>query len=143
VHAVAFLPLLILKRNRRFAGAVVAEDRMWPSMNEMSGMVATFAVVMLGWTFFRADNLSQAWQWLDVMLFRFDFRLSPLMRQGMPHAFAWAVVMLICEWFNRRKQYGFAIYPPNAILRYAVYFVLLFVIVFNISPRQTFIYFQF
>lgn len=143
VHAVAFLPLLILKRNRRFAGAVVAEERMWPSMNEMFCMVATFAVVMLGWTFFRADNLTQAWQWLDVMLLHFDFRLSPLMHQGMPHALIWTLVVLICEWFNRREQYGFAIYPKNVILRYAAYFVILFVIVFNMSPRQTFIYFQF
>ena len=106
-------------------------------------MAATFLTVMLGWAFFRADTISQAWQWLAKLLFGFDFRIAPLLRKGAPHALLWILVMLVCEWFNREKPYGFARFPENAILRYIIYFAILSITVLNISPRQSFIYFQF
>ena len=143
VHAVAFVPLLLTKRNRRFAGEVVAENRALPSIREVFGMLATFAVVMLGWAFFRADTVTQAVGWLCEIFTGFDFGLAPLLHHGAPHAVLWAAFMLVCEWFNRRQQYGFARYPNNFALRYLTYMTLLVLIVLNLSPRQTFIYFQF
>ena len=143
VHAAAFLPLLLMKNNRKFVGSIVAEDRLLPSFRELVGMATTFVVVMIGWIFFRADTIAQAWQWLHGIFCTFDFSLAPLLRKGAPHAIFWILVMVTCEWFNRGKQYGFATYPKNTILRYAFYFAALIIIVLNLSPRQTFIYFQF
>lgn len=143
VHAVAFLPLLLAKRNRKFVGTVVAENHALPRLKEAISMSLTFAVVMLGWAFFRADTVSQAIGWLSEILTGFDFGLAPLLHKGAPHAIFWAAFMLVCEWFNRRQQYGFARYPSNFALRYLTYMALLVLIVLNISPRQTFIYFQF
>ena len=143
VHATAFLPRLLAKRSRRFVGGVVAEGRILPSPAEFFGMLATFLVVMLGWAFFRADTVAQAWQWICEIVAGCDFSLSPLLRKGAPHAVTWAFVMLVCEWFNRGREYGFAVYPKHRWKRYAVYFLVLFLTAVNLSPRQTFIYFQF
>lgn len=143
VHATAFLPLLLAKRNRRFAGSIVAEGRMFPDVRELVQMATTFLVVMFGWAFFRADSISQACGWLATAVAGFDWRISPLVHKGAPTAVVWAAVMLVCEWFNRDRPYGFAIYPKNTCLRYAVYFTIIILIFLNTSPRQTFIYFQF
>lgn len=143
VHAIAFMPLLLMKNNRKFVGSIVAEDRMFPNLRELWGMAVTFVTGMIGWIFFRADTIAQAWQWLNCIFLKFDFSLAPLMCQGAPHAVFWIVIMVLCEWFNRKASYGFAIYPKNTILRFIMYFAALFIIALNISPRQTFIYFQF
>ena len=143
VHAVAFVPILLIGNNRKYVGTVVAENSVLPTLREAFGMAVTFIVVMLGWAFFRADTVTQACHWLYNIICGFDFSIAPLLRKGAPHALLWTVVMLICEWFNRRHEYGFAIYPSNAWLRYLVYFAMLFTTLLNISQRQTFIYFQF
>ena len=143
VHAVAFLPLLLSGRNRRFAGAVVAEDKAFPTLREIAGMSVTFFVVMLGWAFFRANTVGEALFWLGEIFTGFDFSLDTLAHKGVASVIAWILFMLGCEWFNRREQYGFAIYPANPVVRYFTYLLLMLLIVMNLSPRQTFIYFQF
>ena len=143
VHATAFLPLLLMKKNRRFVGTTIAEKSILPSIKEIVEMASTFAIVMLGWAFFRADSVLQAWQWLREIFIGFDFRIAPLLHKGAPHAVVWSLLFLTCEWFNRKERYGFARYPKQSWLRYTIYFSILFLIVFNLSPRQTFIYFQF
>ena len=143
VHAIAFLPSLLLGRNRRFAHTGIAEGRMLPSLGEAVGMATTFAVVVLGWAFFRAETIGEAWSWLREIVVGFDFSAAPLLRKGAPHAILWAGVMMLAEWFNRDRDYGFAIYPRHGWLRYAVYLAFVLTIFCNLSPRQTFIYFQF
>ena len=143
VHAIAFMPVLIAKRNRSFLGTVVAENSVLPSIKEFFGISVTFLVVMFGWAFFRADTFSQAWFWITEILVGFDFRSSPILHTGAYRALFFAFFLLLCEWFNRKESYGFARFPRNTLLRYFLYFLLLVLIVLNLSPRQTFIYFQF
>ena len=143
VHAIAFLPSLLLGRNRRFAHAGIAEGRIFPSLGEAVGMATTFVVIVFGWAFFRAETIQQAWFWLREIVVGFDFSVAPLLTLGAPHAILWAGVMMLAEWFNRDRDYGFAIYPRHGWLRYAVYLAFVLVIFLNLSPRQTFIYFQF
>lgn len=143
VHAIAFIPLLMLGVNRRHVRENISEGRTIPSFADAIGMTVTFFFVMIGWAFFRADTVPQAFLWLKEILVGFDFRISPIYKQGVPHAILWSSVMLLCEWVNRRCDFGFARYPQNIILRYSSYWMILLVILLNISPRQTFIYFQF
>ena len=143
LHAVAFVPSLLLGTNRRHVREAIAEERWLPSLADAFGMFSTFLVVMLGWAFFRADTVGQSFMWVKEILFGFDFSIKPILRQGAPHAVLWTSVMLLCEWVNRKCEFGFARYPVNASARYLVYWSIMLIIVLNLSPRQTFIYFQF
>ena len=143
VHAVAFMPLLLAGRNRRFAGTTVAEGRLLPDLRETLAMVSTFTVVMVGWAFFRADTITQACQWLHSLFLGFDFSLPSGSTHALQRALGWIAAMLVCEWVNRSKPYGFAIYPKNRVLRRAAYLAILVLMLLNLSARQTFIYFQF
>ena len=56
-HAVCFLPLLLCDKNRRHVTDVVAEGRLLPSPRELFQMLCTFALAVVGWTFFRAPDI--------------------------------------------------------------------------------------
>ena len=68
--------------------------------------------------------------------------LHHLPRETTIAAFA-VVTLLLVEWFNRREAYGCARLPRMTYLRWGVYFVLLWLVVFYTPGSQTFIYFQF
>lgn len=143
VHAVAFVPLLLLGTNRRHVREPIAEGRLFPSFADVLGMLVTFFVVMFGWAFFRADSVGQSFMWIREILFGFDVSVKPMLGHGVPHAVFWSSVMLLCEWVNRKCDFGFSKYPKKDSVRYLVYWLIMIIIVLNLSPRQTFVYFQF
>lgn len=58
-HALLFLPLILLGKNRRYTNTV-AEGRLLPTLHEFLQMLLTFVLAIIGWIIFRAENLHQA-----------------------------------------------------------------------------------
>jgi len=140
-HALCFLPLLLWGKNRKNVGAVVACDRMFPTLRELSEMAITFVVVVIGWTFFRAPDIMTAFGWLKDM-----FVVSSLSLADARVAFSKPVILplvslLAIEWFNRRRD--IPVLPANKLMRWMVYCVTFAMIFYMKLPAQTFIYFQF
>lgn len=141
-HAALFLPLLLGGRNRRHLD-VVAEDRALPTFRELGAMLRTFFFAFLGWALFRAQSIGEACRWFrDMVDVRTFGALHGLPRETVVAATAVGVLLLV-EWFNRREAYGCARLPRKTPLRWGVYFVLLWLVVFYTPGSQTFIYFQF
>lgn len=142
-HAVCFLPLLVLGRNRKFVSNIVAEGRRLPSFGEFAAVMTTFLFAVMGWTFFRAPDITTAWTWLCKMVTFCDLSYRQC-------GIGWAkdmllpmVAMVCVEWWNRRCDFGCARYPRNALFRYLFYWSVMLAIILGIHTRQTFIYFQF
>ena len=144
-HAVLFLPLILLGRNRKYK-EVVASDRFLPNVREVFQILLTFLLVVIGWIFFRSESIGQAWeyicgiwQWETLKAsYRFFFQ------HGIRSISAWVCLMILVEWINRRKGHG--LYLPESTpwyIRYAIYVALCAVIVFFTGENQSFIYFQF
>lgn len=141
INALYFLPLMLLNRNRKNTGTVAAGQRL-PSGKELLQMGMTFFMTLLAWIFFRADNLSQAFQYIARIF-------SPSLLQ-MPNVCPVEVLLLLCgfvavEWVQREKKHalhfdGRALPRP---IRWAVYYGLLCGIFIYGGSRQEFIYFQF
>ena len=141
-HAALFLPLLLGGRNRRHLD-VVAADRALPSLRELGAMLRTFFFAFVGWALFRAQSIGEAGRWFrDMADVRTFGALHNLPRETAVAAVA-VVALLAVEWFNRREAYGCARLPRKTALRWGVYFVLLWLVVFYTPGSQTFIYFQF
>lgn len=141
-HAVLFLPLLLRGKNRTYL-QTVAEDRLLPNVGELGRMFATFALVLVGWTFFRAQSIGEAIRWFGLAIDPRTFgALHGLPREAVVAVIAWAVT-LVSEWWNRRETFGLARLPWMTILRWGVYYLLLWAVVFYVPGTQTFIYFQF
>ena len=143
-HALLFLPLILLGKNRKYRN-VVAEGRALPSLRELGQMLLTFFLAVMGWILFRADSIAEAWQYY-VHMFSTLFDGSPTLTSNMD---AWVVlvavvVMTVVEWLNRDREHEFQRQPRCRALRWAGYVALLFMIgAYMVTNEMPFIYFQF
>ena len=145
-HALLFLPLIVFNQNRKYTDTVAAEKCL-PSVNEFLQMGLTFLLVVIGWVFFRADNIGQAFEYLrgigDVSFFSLAIVKSRLAGECL----GFILFMLIIEWVGRRNQHGLETWGIgwSKWLRNAFYVVLAFITILHSlrgNPSE-FIYFQF
>jgi len=140
-HALLFLPLILLQKNRKNTNNV-AQGRIFPTLKEIIQMTSTFLLVVLGWVFFRAENIGKALDYLE-RIFTKSLITIPF-TQGNNSLFLSVFIMIAFEWFQRNKKYGLQIdFIKNAFVRWSVYFGVLLIIFFFGGKSDTFIYFQF
>lgn len=140
-HAVLFMPLILLEKNRKYTD-VVAAGRYLPSIREFLQILLTFILATLGWIIFRADNI-------EVLMCYFTRLFEPSL-WGVPYLtnrvfiLLPLIIMIFMEWIHRTSSHGLSLVKvKNKLARYAIYFILAFLILINMGPEQNFIYFQF
>jgi len=144
-HALLFLPLIVLNKNRKYINTV-AEGKIIPSFKEIFQMGLTFLLVVIGWIFFRANNINHAMSIISEIISPSLLSLPDFDNLGK----ALTTIVLVCffiliEWLGREQQYGIA----NLGLkwkrpyRYAFYYTIIFAILYFGGKEQQFIYFQF
>jgi len=140
-HALLFLPLLLLQKNRKNTNSV-AEGKWFPTLKEIFQMLSTFLLVVLGWVFFRADTIAQAFDYLG-RIFTKSILTKPV-ADGSHGLILCVLFMLLVEWFQRDKKYGLQIdFIKNGFLRWTIYLGVLAILFFFGGKSETFIYFQF
>ncbi|MGB6222633.1 MBOAT family O-acyltransferase [Haloferula sp.] len=149
LNALYFLPLLLAKRNRTHL-EIVAKDRMLPCFRELTGMATTFGLVLLGWIFFRAENLTHAFQYISG-IFSPSLLSKPDFAGGSAAKTTLALlgVLIIVEWIGRSGRFAlaelgdrFAPVARSTLRWVSCYIIAISIIVFGVA-RQEFIYFQF
>ncbi|MDR2927759.1 MAG: MBOAT family protein, partial [Cytophagaceae bacterium] len=143
-HALLFLPLILLNKNRKYTGTV-AENRFFPTLKELFQMLLTFALVVVGWIFFRAESIGQAAEYLGGM-FSSSVLQMPFFVTGRQlfGTILLAICMLVAvEWINRHEAYGFKKQFQNRIFRRMCYMVIVLIIAVIGGTEHAFIYFQF
>ncbi|MFB6457223.1 MBOAT family O-acyltransferase [Chitinophaga sp. Hz27] len=141
IHAIYFLPLLLSDRNRKNM-EIVAQGRLLPSFREGFQMLSTFLLVTLAWVFFRAENAAHAFAYLREIFSPGLFHKPTVFPMTMLLLVA---LFMVIEWQGRAYPYalGNISLRLGRPVRWAVYLVLLFVIILLKSEQQQFIYFQF
>lgn len=152
-HAMLFLPLILLEKNRKYTNVVatlspnnpqpgLTSIKRLPTLLEIGQMALTFVLAVLGWIIFRSDSIEMTGIYLSRML---DVSLW-----GMPYltnkvfTFLPLLIMLGMEWFNRAENHGLAMRGIHSkVVRYGIYMVLSLLIIISMGPEQNFIYFQF
>ena len=152
-HALLFLPLILLEKNRKYTNVVATLSpnnpqpgftsiKRLPTLLEIGQMALTFVLAVLGWIIFRSDSIEMTGIYLSRML---DVSLW-----GMPYltnkvfTFLPLLIMLGMEWFNRAENHGLAMRGIHSkVVRYGIYMVLSLLIIISMGPEQNFIYFQF
>jgi D-alanyl-lipoteichoic acid acyltransferase DltB (MBOAT superfamily) len=142
-HAFLFFPLMIFGLNRKYTDEV-AVGMLLPSMKEFIQMLSTFLLAVIGWIIFRAENISQAWNYICGMcsssLFSINFQVGK-------KAIVYIIVLIIVEWLQRGKEHGLQGISIG-ILRYrtariAFYYVFILLMLLLAGEQGNFIYFQF
>ena len=136
-HAVLFLPLILLGRNRKFTG-VVAEDRLLPSWSDFGRMLLTFILVTVGLVLFRADSISQAWHYLALLP-----QGGAAYTEGLVACTVYVLLMLVMEWIHRAGNHGLDLHIRSTALRILLYYSLIVIMFFAYTNSEAFIYFQF
>lgn len=146
-HALLFVPLLLLNRNRKYRNTV-AERRLFPNFKELLQMMLTFGLVLVGWIVFRAESIGQAAGYLRRMCSESLFSI-PVTGLGITMELAvttlfFIVILFVTEWQHREKAHGLDINIQSQSIRYAIYIALLLVILlFKATEPAAFVYFQF
>jgi D-alanyl-lipoteichoic acid acyltransferase DltB (MBOAT superfamily) len=139
-HALLFMPLLLLGKNRRNTN-VVAQSSFFPSLKEACAMLITFGFVVVGWIIFRAENIGQAADYIARIFSPSLLSLSGLMGK---RALLYSLVLLAVEWLGRRNQFALEKIPVKSrAIRWLIYLLIVLAILVLSNSGSTFIYFQF
>jgi D-alanyl-lipoteichoic acid acyltransferase DltB (MBOAT superfamily) len=141
-HALLFFPLLLLGKNRKYTNTV-AEGKYLPSLKEFGQMLMTFFLAVIGWVIFRSTDIRQC---LDYFAHMFS---SSLFAIEISHfkAISVSLLMLLIEWVNRDKQFGFQWRGTGLLqyrsVRWTMYLAFIMFIILFSGEKSDFIYFQF
>ncbi|MDR1403042.1 MAG: MBOAT family protein [Tannerellaceae bacterium] len=147
-HALLFVPLLLMNKNRRYRDTVAA-GRSFPRIGELLQMLATFALVLVGWIIFRAESIGQAVDYIQRMCAKSLFSIPEMPGIGITKKLAASVfffifILFLTEWRHRERAHGLSIRIQSQSARYALYIALLLTILFfRATEPATFVYFQF
>tara|TARA_R110000796_G_scaffold71409_5_gene162196 strand:- start:65371 stop:66819 length:1449 start_codon:yes stop_codon:yes gene_type:complete len=144
IHALCFLPVLLLKQNRKNLDNV-APNSWLPNPKELIQMALTFGVVCLAWVFFRANNVNDAFIVLKE-IFSESVISAPTFPKGIKKLFILFIpVLFAVEWLARDRQHGLDFKPKSTwkVFRFGVYLFLILVIIMFRGDSSKFIYFQF
>jgi len=137
IHALGFLPLLLLGKNRKNSTEVVAHDRWFPGFGELVSMIGTFLFVTAAWVFFRAETIGKAIGYLSSMsrgLFT-----NPTYKSFL---FLYVIPFVVLDWCFRRNERELTFFSGNFI-RYAIYTTAVILLLAHSGSNASFIYFQF
>lgn len=139
-HALLFIPLILLGKNKRFTDTV-ATGRILPNIRECFQMITTFILVVIGWIFFRAESIIDAFAYLGGM---FDGSLITLPdTSGQNMVIVSIGLLLLIEWIKRTNNHGLDLHTKSKIVRWFIYLAVILVIFAFGGNSENFIYFQF
>ena len=152
INGLAVLPeTLSSNRATRGVSEVAGGESILPSPKTAGRMLLTFALVCLGWIFFRAHSLSDACL-IVQRIFRDVFYLegyflglTRLQERPAGTFVLWMIVLVaLVEWLQRREPHALTVHRWPQALRWAAYLALATAIVLaGTYSTGLFIYFQF
>lgn len=93
LHAALFLPLFLIGSNRKHA---FHEFRTTYNLSEWLGVITTFALVCLGWIFFRAESITIAFDYISSLRISTNVSYSGYL--------IFPLVLVLMEWFIRDDE---------------------------------------
>lgn len=140
-HGLLFIPLIL---SGGFSKKIELETTKFglPAFKTFLYIWGTFLLVAMGMIIFRAENIDMAYQYFRHML---DFSLFTFPVMQGKTALLFVLIMLCSEWIGRNREYSLQLITKikKRSLRWAIYFILIFLIMTYNEVQSTFIYFQF
>lgn len=145
LHALYFLPLLLAGKNRNNI-AIAAQHATLPTAKEFAQILLTFILVSFAWIFFRANNVTHAFNYIS-QIFSASVFTVPYFEESrrLGITIALLIIFVITEWMGRRQQYALEIMgsTQKRPVRLALYYALVIALFLFWGKGQQFIYFQF
>ncbi|MDX1406948.1 MAG: MBOAT family O-acyltransferase, partial [Saprospiraceae bacterium] len=140
LHGLYYVPLMLTGRQRKHRGPVAAGRRL-PAVADLSRILLTFLLVLIAWTFFRADTIGDAFAYLAGIVSGQEGQVFQRMTIGLVAVVI--AVLLVVEWVQRTRQHGLVIDHLPTPWRWTIYVLLIMTCLLFYGEQQAFIYFQF
>ena len=145
LHALLYVPVLLLGRNRVYNGTIIAENRLLPSFNEFFRVVFVFFIVTFSWIFFRSDSIIDAFNYIHRIISEFSFSIyNHPNGYRMSDYYILIILFIIYEYIIRRDErlpFNF----KSKTIRFIAYTVVILgmLLFYDDNIDRSFIYFQF
>ena len=145
LHALFYIPVFLLGRNRIYAGNVVGENSFFPSVREIGMMLWTFILVTFSRVFFRSPSLTDAFGFIDHFF-------ADLSYENYVHPMGYRMIdfyillfLFIVYEYRIRKDERNPFKFKSKYLRFSLYTIVVLAILlfFDDGVNRSFIYFQF
>ena len=143
---IALLTMFNLNQKR---SEIISEQRFFPPIKEVGQMLLTFTLVVIGWIFFRAENISQATDYIVRMcdssiLSIPNFRELGLSFIKISYTLFFVILLQLIDWGQRKREFGLEISNIKyRAIRWGVYIMFLLIFAVFAGGQEEFIYFQF
>ena len=143
---IAILTLLNLNHKR---SAIISENSFFPPFKVLGQIIITFVLVVIGWIFFRAEDLTQAIDYIaqlcdSSIVSMPNFRDLGLSFIKLTYTLFFIALLQLIDWIQRKQDFGLEIsnikYRP---IRWSIYIIFLLIFSVFAGGQEAFIYFQF
>lgn len=145
IHAILYIPVFLMGRNRIYMNNIVAENSWFPSIKEILQILCTFFLLTFSRIFFRSESITDAWGFLKQIYndFRFDTYHHPLGYRMLDY-FILLIIFILYEYQIRRDERS-PFKFKSKILRLIIYILVILgmLLFFDDRVDRSFIYFQF
>lgn len=145
IHALLYIPVFLMGRNRIYMNTVVAENRWLPSITEIFQILLTFSLVTFSRVFFRSESITDAFGFLKQLYsnFKFETYEHPLGYRMIDYFILLALFILYEYLIRKDERSPFKF--KSKIVRFAMYtiVILAMLLFFDDNIDRSFIYFQF
>ncbi|MFY8132790.1 MAG: MBOAT family O-acyltransferase [Bacteroidia bacterium] len=133
IHALMYIPSFLFGSHKKYKGTEFSTGKWYPSLREGLSILATFALVTVAWIFFRADDVSTAWNFIHRMVSAMFSNFSIDIRHLFN--FTYIVIFILLDLILHAKKE----------VKYAwqiIFFLLAMLLILN-GEKPNFLYFQF
>lgn len=141
LNALFIMPSIVRSTNRNNL-ETVAKGKLLPSLKELYQIALTFSLATFAWIFFRAENITHAFNYVSGIFNKSLFSL-PTIRPF--YLLLLLILFIAIEWLGREENYAIAKLGLSwkRPLRHALYYAMIIAIFLFGGKEQQFIYFQF
>ncbi len=145
IHAVLYIPVFLMGRNRIYMNTVVAENRWFPSLTEILQILLTFLLVTFSRVFFRSESITDAFGFLEQIYANFSYETyqHPLGYRMVDYFILLGLFILYEFRIRRDERAPFKF--KSRIVRFVAYTLVILgmLLFFDDNIDRSFIYFQF
>ncbi len=143
------IALLTLQNLNHKRSAIISEKRFFPPLKDFVQIFITFVLVVIGWIFFRAEDMTQAIDYIarlcdSSIVSMPNFRYLGLSFIKLTYTLFFIVLLQLIDWIQRKQDFGLEISNVKyRFIRWSIYIIFLLIFSIFAGGQEAFIYFQF